>query len=205
LNYRTSIVLCTATQPALNAPKFDGGFKDVLELAPYPEALFERLARVTVVPAGTLDDEALTQRMRQHKQVLCIVNNRRHAQALYATIRHEEGARHVSTLMYPMHRSCVLSEIRLMLPHKRPCRLVSTSLIEAGVDIDFPYVLRAETGLDSIAQAAGRCNRSGENMREDSLVEVFSPANEDWAPPKQLEAFAQQACEISRALHGRVD
>jgi CRISPR-associated endonuclease/helicase Cas3 len=198
LNYRTSIVLCTATQPALNAPEFAGGFKDVLELAPHPEALFERLARVTVVSAGTLDDEALTQRMREHKQVLCIVNNRRHAQALYASIQHEEGARHLSTLMYPMHRSRVLSEIRLMLRHKRPCRLVSTSLIEAGVDIDFPYVLRAETGLDSIAQAAGRCNRNGHNKREDSLVDVFSPGNEDWAPPKQLEAFAQQAREIMR-------
>ncbi|WP_375507604.1 CRISPR-associated endonuclease Cas3'' [uncultured Caballeronia sp.] len=199
LNYRTSVALCTATQPALNAPKFAGGFKDVIELAPDPEALFETLARVTIVSAGTLDDDALTQRMRHHEQALAIVNNRRHAQALYVSIADEEGARHLSTLMYPKHRTRVLSEVRETLKRENPCRLISTSLIEAGVDIDFPYVLRAEAGLDSIAQAAGRCNRSGKRSRAESIVEVFSTANPDWAPPKALMPLADKAREIMRA------
>jgi CRISPR-associated endonuclease/helicase Cas3 len=199
LNYRTSVVLCTATQPALNAPKFVGGFKNVIELAPDPEALFETLARVTIVSAGMLDDDALTQRVRDHEQVLAIVNNRRHAQALYESIANEKGARHLSTLMYPKHRTRVLNEVREMLKDNEPCRLISTSLIEAGVDIDFPYVMRAEAGLDSIAQAAGRCNRSGKRTRTDSIVEVFSTANADWAPPKALMPLADKAREIMRS------
>jgi CRISPR-associated endonuclease/helicase Cas3 len=154
-----------------------------------------------VESAGTLDDAALTQRMRDHEQVLCIVNNRRHAQALYTSIADEKGARHLSTLMYPKHRTHVLNEVREMLKDKEPCRLISTSLIEAGVDIDFPYVMRAEAGLDSIAQAAGRCNRSGKRARADSLVEVFATANTDWAPPQALEALADKAREVMRAGH----
>jgi CRISPR-associated endonuclease/helicase Cas3 len=202
LNYRTSIVLCTATQPALSAPDFEGGFTNVRELAPDPKRLFETLARVTVQSVGALDDTALTQRMRDHDRVLCIVNNRKHAQALYQTIADEPGARHLSTLMYPKHRTCVLNEIRQALKDGEPCRLVSTSLIEAGVDIDFPRVMRAEAGLDSIAQAAGRCNRNGKQARADSIVEVFATANEDWAPPKDLETLAAKAREVMRADHG---
>jgi CRISPR-associated endonuclease/helicase Cas3 len=201
LNYRTSVVLCTATQPALNAPDFQGGFENVVELAPNPQSLFEALARVTVESAGTLDDTALTQRLRDHEQVLCIVNNRRHAQALYASIAEEGGARHLSTLMYPKHRTRVLNEVREMLKDNEPCRLISTSLIEAGVDIDFPYVMRAEAGLDSIAQAAGRCNRSGKRTRTDSIVEVFATGNTDWAPPRALEALAAEARGVMRSGH----
>jgi len=156
------------------------------------------LARVTIVSAGTLDDTSLTQRMRDHDQVLAIVNNRRHAQALYVSIADEEGARHLSTLMYPKHRTRVLNEVREMLKDKEPCRLVSTSLIEAGVDIDFSYVMRAEAGLDSIAQAAGRCNRSGKRLQAESIVEVFVTENSDWAPPKAIQPLADKAREIMR-------
>jgi CRISPR-associated endonuclease/helicase Cas3 len=198
LNYRTSIVLCTATQPALNAPQFDGGFTDVRELAPDPQRLFHTLARVRVEIASLLDDEQLTQRMRDHDQVLCIVNNRRHAQALFESIKDEPGARHLTTMMHAKHRTRVLGEVRQRLKDKRPCRLVSTSLIEAGVDVDFPHVLRAEAGIDSIAQAAGRCNREGERSRDESVVTVFSPANSDWQPPRELEALADCAREVWR-------
>ena len=93
--------------------------------------------------------------MRDHDQVLCIVNNRRHAQALFESIEDETGARHLTTMMHAKHRTRVLGEVRQRLKDKKPCRLVSTSLIEAGVDVDFPHVLRAEAGIDSIAQAAG--------------------------------------------------
>lgn len=192
LNYHTSIVLCTATQPALNAEEgFLDGLKGVRELAPDPPKLYRQLRRVNVRHVGALDDEALSQHLRQREQVLCIVNNRRHARALFDSIADQPGARHLTTLMCAKHRSAVLAEVRQQLKDGLPCRLVSTSLIEAGVDIDLPTVLRAEAGLDSIAQAAGRCNREGHRHHEDSEVLVFATANPDWAPPTELKQFAQ--------------
>ncbi|MBV6273522.1 CRISPR-associated endonuclease Cas3'' [Alcaligenaceae bacterium CGII-47] len=192
LNYRTSVVLCTATQPALNAEEgFLDGLQGVRELAPDPSSLYRQLRRVNVRHTGALDDQALAEQLRKHEQVLCIVNNRRHARALFESIAQLPGARHLTTLMCAKHRSEVLAEVREQLRAGQPCRLVSTSLIEAGVDIDLPIVLRAEAGLDSIAQAAGRCNREGRRTQEDSEVLVFATANPDWAPPTELIQFAQ--------------
>lgn len=192
LNYRTSVVLCTATQPALNAEEgFLDGLKAVHELAPDPPGLYRQLRRVNVRHVGELDDETLAEHLRQREQVLCIVNNRRHARALFDSIADQPGARHLTTLMCAKHRSKVLAEVRQELKDGLPCRLVSTSLIEAGVDIDLPTVLRAEAGLDSIAQAAGRCNREGRRRHEESEVLVFATANPDWAPPTELKQFAQ--------------
>ena len=137
-NYRASVVLCTATQPALTAPAFEGGLAEVRELAPDPEQLFKQLERVRVRHLGALDDEALAEHMRSRDQVLCIVNNRRHARAVYQAMADLPGARHLTTLMCARHRSEVLAEVRQLLKDGKPCRLVSTSLIEAGVDVDFP-------------------------------------------------------------------
>ena len=199
LNYNSSVVLCTATQPALNdGPKFPGGLQNVRELAPHPERLFEQLQRVRIHSIGATGDEALARQLREREQVLCIVNNRRHARALYEAIADCPGACHLTTLMYAKHRSQVLAEIRLRLRDGLPCRLVATSLIEAGVDVDFPTVLRAEAGLDSIAQAAGRCNREGRRPLADSEVLVFAPENEEWSPPVELKQFAQAAREVMR-------
>jgi len=196
-NYQCSIVLCTATQPALNANEdnpsegFRNGLINVRELAPEPRNLYQRLERVRVSRIGEQDNEALTNRLKENPQVLCIVNNRRHARTLFDAIRDEPGARHLSTFMCARHRSQVLGAIRddLLPQNNRPCRLISTSLIEAGVDVDFPYVMRAEAGLDSIAQAAGRCNREGRRDREDSLVHIFRA--DAWPPPPELKQFAQ--------------
>lgn len=206
-NYRSSIVLCTATQPALNAPNFRGGFdKDqVRELAPNPPELFRKLDRVRVRHVGTLDDEALVTQLRDRDQVLCIVNNRRHARAVYQALADLPGARHLTTLMCAKHRSQVLAEVRVRLKAGEPCRLVSTSLIEAGVDISLPTVYRAEAGLDSVAQAAGRCNRNGERAAELSEVRVFATANGDWAPPPELRQFAQASQEVMRQPQFRDD
>jgi len=204
-NYRSSIVLCTATQPALNAPDFRGGLENVRELAPNPPELFRRLDRVRVRHVGTLDDDALAAQLRELDQVLCIVNNRRHARALYQTLADQPGARHLTTLMCARHRSKVLSEVVERLKAGEPCRLVSTSLIEAGVDISLPTVYRAEAGLDSVAQAAGRCNRNGERAAELSEVRVFATVNSDWAPPPELRQFAQAAQEIMRQPQFRDD
>ncbi len=194
-HYHCSIVLCTATQPALNANKenpdegFHNGLTNVRELAPEPKKLYHQLKRVRIIHIGEQGDEALIERLRENGQVLCIVNNRHHARALFDAIRQEPGARHLSTFMCARHRSQVLDSIHADLKHGQPCRLISTSLVEAGVDVDFPYVLRAEAGLDSIAQAAGRCNREGRHARNDSFVHIFRA--DAWPPPPELKQFAQ--------------
>ncbi len=197
-NYRASVVLCTATQPTLDDKEFSGGLHNVRELAPDVSALFKKLERVRVRHVGVLSDEALADEMRQREQVLCIVNNRRHARAVYQSMADMPGARHLTTLMCAQHRRQVLDEVRRMLKAGEPCRLVSTSLIEAGVDVDFPTVLRAEAGLDSIAQAAGRCNREGSRKLNDSEVLIFATDNPDWAPPREIAQYADRAREVLR-------
>jgi CRISPR-associated endonuclease/helicase Cas3 len=169
-NYGTSVVLCTATQPALAAPGFVGGFKEPRELAP---DVFTALRRVTVRHIGVQDDAALKILIAKSSQALCIVNQRAHARTLFQAIRDLQGARHLSTLMHSVHRARVLDDIRADLENGLPCRVISTSLVEAGVDVDFPLVLRASAGLDQIAQAAGRCNREFRHAPEDSEVLVF--------------------------------
>lgn len=208
-NYRSSIVLCTATQPALKAPDvsaglegFEGGLENVRELAPDPAKLFERLKRVTVKHVGSLDDATLLSQLREREQVLCIVNNRRHARALYQGMSDLNGAFHLTTLMCAAHRSQVLTTAREALKQGQPCRLVSTALIEAGVDVAFPTVYRAEAGLDSIAQAAGRCNREGRWAVEDSEVRIFANANDDWKAPPELRQFADVTREVLRNHEG---
>lgn len=206
LNYLTSIVLCTATQPALaetDDPErtFAGGLRGMRELAPEPDRLYRQLERVSVRHIGTRDDEELRNELLATDQVLCIVNNRRHARVLFESIANHPGAYHLTTSMCAVHRRKVLAEIRQTLKTSQPCRVVSTSLIEAGVDVDFPRVLRAEAGLDSIAQAAGRCNREGRRRVADSDVAIFATANADWAPPPELKQFAQATNEVLRQ-HG---
>ena len=200
LNYRTSIVLCTATQPALRADKFPGGFDEekVRELAPEREEMFDFFKRVTIRKGiAAWSDEELIEQIKTREQVLCIVNNRRHARMLVDSLADCEGIRLLTTLMCAKHRHKVLAEIRTDLKAQQPCRLIATSLVEAGVDIDFPTVLRAEAGLDSIAQAAGRCNREGKRAREDSEVIVFKPEDK-WKAPLELQQFAQVARGIMR-------
>lgn len=196
-NYRTSIVLCTATQPALTRDQgFKDGFADVIELAPDPPALYQRLKRVHVRHVGEMSDDELASHLRDRRQVLCIVNNRRHARALFEAIADEPGSYHLTTLMHAKHRSQVLEKVRSALMAGEPCRLISTSLIEAGVDVSFPTVLRAEAGLDSIAQAAGRCNRNKEWPTAESEVLVF--ASREWKPPRELEGLAAEFRSVAR-------
>jgi CRISPR-associated endonuclease/helicase Cas3 len=126
-----------------------------------------------------LTDSRLTKELLKHDSVLCIVNTRRHAQALFAALSRAEprGAYHLSTTMYPAHRRRILEEIRGRLKAGLTCRVISTSLVEAGVDLDFACVYRAQAGLDSIIQAAGRCNREGRRMASESIVYIFDSEN----------------------------
>lgn len=116
--------------------------------------------------------------MRGSKAALCVVNTRRAAGELFAELRRGGGdAFHLSTAMCPAHRLEVLDEVRRRLDAGEPCLLVSTQLIEAGVDVDFPLVLRELAPLEAVIQAAGRCNREGRLNSPDGSpggrVEVF--------------------------------
>ncbi len=203
LNYHCSLVLCTATQPALTAAAgFRDGLDRVRELAPEPALLYEQLRRVTIRHIGACSDKQLQEHLKSREQVLCIVNNRRHARMLYKLIANETGAMHLTTLMCAAHRREVLATVRQHLNDGLPCRLVSTSLIEAGVDVDFPTVMRAEAGLDSIAQAAGRCNRNGKFSAMESDVLVFAVDENNWSPPPELKQFAQVFRSVQRNLGG---
>jgi CRISPR-associated endonuclease/helicase Cas3 len=207
-NYRTSIVLCTATQPALREcdgfkdqdlkpkqPRQKIGFAidDSRELAPNPLGLYSRLKRVGITQRGKTTDAEIAARFAGQPQMLCIVNNRRHARELFDLLKSDpktsEGAMHLTTLMCPVHRRQVLEAVRARLARQEPVRLVATSLIEAGVDVDFPEVWRAITGIDSIAQAAGRCNR--EDKQRLGRVVVFEPA--EGKPPSDLKPLISAA------------
>ena len=189
-NYHCSVVMCTATQPAVQAENgFYRGFENVREIAPKPTALFDKLRRTTVHHIGTQTDADLLAKLGEYPQMLVIVNNRRHARSLYDQAKHLDGTFHLTTLMCAKHRSQKLDEIRGRLKKGEACRVIATSLIEAGVDVDFPLVMRAEAGLDSVAQAAGRCNREGKRPSENSFVWIFAP-EEQWKAPPELAAQA---------------
>ena len=151
-HYGASAVLCTATQPALGpllrefAPELS-----MEELCPMSAEDWDAFQRVTFHRAGKLTWDELAGQLQGQNQVLCVVNRRKTAQAVFQRLT-GEGNFHLSTLMYPAHRKAVLAEIRRRLHEGLPCRVVSTSLIEAGVDVDFPAVYREEAGLDSILQ-----------------------------------------------------
>ena len=202
-NYRCSVVMCTATQPAVQAENgFYRGFENVREIAPKPTALFDKLRRTTVQHIGTQTDADLLAKLGEHPQMLVIVNNRRHARSLYDQAKHLDGTFHLTTLMCAKHRSQKLDEIRGRLKKGEPCRVIATSLIEAGVDVDFPLVMRAEAGLDSVAQAAGRCNREGKRPSENSFVWIFAPEDK-WKAPPELATQAAAPLKETYDLKGK--
>jgi CRISPR-associated endonuclease/helicase Cas3 len=195
--YGCSVVLCTATQPAVDAESLRTRLPDVREIIADPARLYADLKRTEVVFAGRMADAALAERLGSLAQVLCIVGTKAQARSVFDLVHEREGVFHLSTNMYPEHRWQVLADIRERLKNKQPCRVISTSLIEAGVDVDFPVVYRAMAGLDSIAQAAGRCNREG-RLEGLGQVVVYEPEN----PPRMpwLQRCASRAGETLRSL-----
>ena len=178
LGYGATVVLCTATQPALAERANFNGLSNIREIMrdPDPAELARELKRVRFVdrsdsPMAWVD---LADDLRRRDQVLCIVNQRNHAAQLFSLLAGEPGAVHLSGLMCPAHRLEKITELRARLQKGEPCRVVSTHLIEAGVDLDFPVVYRAMAGLDSMIQAAGRCNREG-RLVEPGTVFLFAP------------------------------
>ena len=196
-HYHTTTVLCTATQPAIghSEPNFPIGLRGCREIISDTASLFTALKRVQIKALGALDDVSLGNALRSEPSVLCIVNRRRHAQELFARLGESEENYHLSALMCPEHRSRVLNHIRTRLSEGLPTRLISTQLIEAGVDIDFPVVYRALAGLDSIAQAAGRCNRHG-YLEEPGRVYIFKPDDQ------RAEAYFRETAQVADQIIG---
>lgn len=182
--YKSSIVLCTATQPALTS--FFSEEIESLELCPRMEEQFQYFERVSFKNIGKVTTEDLLKRLEQEKQVLCIVNTKKRAQTLYQEIK-GEGVYHLSTAMYPKHRRRVLQIVRKKIKEKQKCILIATSLVEAGVDLDFQSVYRQLAGVDSIIQAAGRCNREGKRKKEDSKVLIFSFKEKEYIPGQRQQ------------------
>ncbi|MCD8047879.1 MAG: CRISPR-associated helicase/endonuclease Cas3, partial [Clostridiales bacterium] len=135
---------------------------------------------------GSLSLEGLASRLREHQQALCVVNRRKTAQQLYAALPKDGGSFCLTTLLCAADRRAKLAEIRRRLKEGLPCRVVSTSLIEAGVDVDFPIAYREEAGLDSLLQTAGRCNREWREP-DPARCPVYLFKLEDSPAPKMLE------------------
>lgn len=184
--YNCTVVLCSATQPSLSDK-----FKHLkpIEIMDDPVELEGFFKRVHVEYCGQRNDDALADELLGFEQVLCIVNTRRHAKELYSRLKDFDNAYHLSTLMCPAHRKKKLDEIRARLKNNLPTRVVSTQLIEAGVDVDFSVVYRSAAGIDSIIQSAGRCNRNNALGRL-GLVRVFQSGEEYGRPKGYLQRTA---------------
>lgn len=172
----TSILFTTATQPAFTGKigsglaKFEG--LESKEIVHDVDKLFEEMRRVKIVfEPESFSYDSLAQRINESEQILCVVNTRGEAQQLYNALPDKGHTFHLSRMMCQQHISDELEIIKERLKNGEPVKVISTQLIEAGVDIDFPVVWREMAGLDSIAQSAGRCNREG--RLEQGLVHVF--------------------------------
>lgn len=195
-HYNTSVVFSTATQPAFEAIH---AFRDLdaIEIVPSPDRLFSALKRVEYEwrldpPLGWPEVARL---IAGERQALAVVNTKRDALALLEALG-DPDALHLSTLLCGAHRRRVLAEVRRRLAVGESCRLVSTQVVEAGVDLDFPVVLRALGPLDSLIQAAGRCNREGRLDR--GRVVIFDTA-EGRTPP----GVYRTGTDVTRGLVGR--
>ncbi len=186
-NYHSTVVFCTATQPALDEI-LKGDFK-ATELCPDVQGQFDFFKRNKMSSLGEVSEEELKAILLEENQALCILNNRKRVKSLYDGIR-GEGVYALSTLMIPEHRKRVLSEIKQRLSDRKKCILISTCLVEAGVDLDFQNVYRENAGIDSIIQAAGRGNREGKRNPDQCNVFVFASENSKSIPPSLKQPIA---------------
>ena len=200
--YGCTIVLSSATQPALTwREDFQIGLKNVCEIIPEPEKLHQSLVRTRVEHLGEQTYTEIAERLQDHDQGLVIVNTRKDAASLAECIGPDKGHFHLSTRLCGAHREKVIKTIRQRLQDSKNCRVVSTQLIEAGVDVDFPVVFRAACGLDSLTQAAGRCNREGRHK----VGKVYAFDFPHSPPPGHLRQTADTAREILAGLQPHED
>lgn len=226
--FNTSVLFTTASQPILTGrieganpyASFDA-LISVYEIIPNEAQLHDKLRRVDLKfmeGSSTYDD--IAKELAKHQKVLCIVNTRKDAKDIYDRLPKEGICLHLSRMMCPAHVSATIQQVKEALKNegKTPIRVIATQLIEAGVDIDFPVVYRQEAGLDSILQAAGRCNREGKMGL--CTTYVFSLGKEHPLPPgfisqtnnarkgmgQQHDWFAPEAMtSYFQQLHSRID
>jgi CRISPR-associated endonuclease/helicase Cas3 len=201
-HYRVSFVICTATQPVFEKleafPDFPGlPTGSIREIIKDKQGLYKNLERVKVeLPNGesVVEWKDVAKDLAGLNQVLCIVSDRQSCRELHAQM--PKGTYHLSGLMCAEHRSDVIDEIKEKLEKNESVRVISTQLVEAGVDIDFPCVYRAMAGFDSIAQAAGRCNREGRMCLEGKLgsLVVFN------APRRAQIGMLRKAAETTQRM-----
>jgi CRISPR-associated endonuclease/helicase Cas3 len=204
-HYQVSFVICTATQPALekqvDVSDFPGITKGAIrEIIRDVPALYRSLKRVEVkVPEDLKTPQSwkdVAEELKEYESVLCVVSDRKSCRELFHLM--PKGTYHLSALMCAQHRSDIIAKIKEDLKAGKLARVVSTQLVEAGVDLDFPVVYRAMAGLDSIAQAAGRCNREGKLNTQGRLgkVVVFIPPKK--SPPGILRKATETAIGMLR-------
>ena len=206
--YGVSLVVSTATQPAFGkSPRLRDGLDGVTEICPSEMRLFDRLKRVRVEWPANDRPTPYTQwadEIAAEPAVLAVVHLRNDARKLCGLVDErlcDNSTVHLSALMTPAHRARVLAGITARRKRGEPVRVVSTQLVEAGVDLDFPLVLRAFGGFDSLAQAAGRCNREG-LLAEGVLRVLIAETN----PPRGVPAIGRDvALSMWRELGGNVD
>lgn len=225
--FGVSVLFTTASQPVLTG-RIEGtepgsGFDalpDIREIIPAGAQLHEKLRRVELAfLSGAHTYDEIAEAVARHQRVLCIVNTRKDAKELYERLPKDGICLHLSRMMCPAHVSATIQHIKALLKENvdMPVRVIATQLIEAGVDIDFPVVFRQEAGLDSILQAAGRCNREGKLGV--CTTYVFSLGKERPLPPGMISQanyarlgmgpshdwFAPEAMSCYfRQLHSRV-
>lgn len=186
--FNCTVLFSTATQPAF---KFRNDILNYMpkEIIPNSYTIYNAVRRVKIKwdIKEEKSFEEIAEQMLKYDSVCCVVNRKDHAYKLFKLLGDKEGCYHISTDMCKEHRENVLAEINERIKNKQPCRLVSTSCIEAGVDLDFEYMYRSLAPLDSIIQCAGRCNRNGNN---NGIMSVFIPAEAKKYPSVSYENAA---------------
>lgn len=191
--YNCTVVFCTATQPALGQ-FFPETLKPQPIISNYKEN-YRCFKRVNIFyKKEPVSKESLVRELSEKNQTLCIVNRKNTASDVFDLLP-EEGRFYLTTNLYPAHRKRVLDKIQSCLKAGKICRVVATSLVEAGVDFDFPYVYREMAGLDNIIQAAGRCNRENKRKIADSITEVFTLAE-----IKNFPQYVRQRMQITQQI-----
>ncbi|MBF0384076.1 MAG: CRISPR-associated helicase Cas3' [Magnetococcales bacterium] len=201
-----TVIMCSATQPLLDKVNKNKGALRVsvgAEIIPDVSILFEDLKRVELLdlrkPGGWSLEEVISLALAEVKKsgsCLVVVNTKKDAQLLYRLIENSEriSTFHMSTNMCPTHRMSILVKVKKLLSQNRPTICISTQLIESGIDIDFGSVVRFLAGLDSIAQAAGRCNRSG--SKKVGFVHVVNPKDENLSMLEEIKVGCENAQQV---------
>jgi CRISPR-associated endonuclease/helicase Cas3 len=207
-----TVVLCTATQPAFGHETLNEHRLTATEIIPNELHLFDRLKRVQLAWPTNRDERLawsdVAKQMYEAGSALGVVNTKAAARELFGELKAlSSHTYHLSTSMCPAHRMVILDEVKQRLTAKQPVFVASTQLIEAGVDVDFPAVFREMAPLESIIQAAGRCNREGLIANAGGRVVVFRSIEGKLPPDRWYHAGRNvlEAEMLAAGIQPRID